>query len=389
MYLGLRGQDEDASVSNDGEGNIDWFSTQDNVANPVTMHTDRALSSLNTVQDASIPPAGGKSWFGDFTGSASAAVRSDELDEGQFKGYVESQQAKSVPKHADAYGSPNQRMAYSDVYEEHSEPDPNPFGVFNANGNAISTLNALRLMSEHLMQEIKLMVGDFRLVESVEITGTGLVINDITYRPRFSPEVLKTMPRAIQLKVGKGNVVDLFHFGDLKKFKNLACLRIDNSRLAEGRFRQELGFSPRKPWHLLFPRKPNPRLFERFPNLIELYIAGVKITDEATSKEYDNNGRGGFTLTEKLRKAFNMRVDKVSSPPMERVWDSKPVRFMSNTVGWSMAIKGVALAAAFMGPWAVVAAGIAGYAVYKDLKNKDGSKGKEDVRTGAQKGLRK
>lgn len=269
----------------------------------------------------------------------------------------------------DPYVSPREQNAFSAIYEAQVDPEVNPFEVFKVengdNLNPFSSMTAFRMMSDMLMKQIKQMVGDLKRIESFEVTGNGLIINDVAFRPRFSQEVLKSMPYAIRVQVEKGNVVELFHFKNIFRFKNLVCLRIDNARLAEGRVRREIGWSQRKSWF---------KLFDHFRHLSELYIGGELIADEETAKEYDNRGRGGFTLTEKLRNAFGLGVNVVSSSHMERVWDSKPVRVMGSAVGWTLAFKGMTLAASLLGPWGIVFAGLAGYKAYQELRNRQGHK---------------
>jgi hypothetical protein len=256
---------------------------------------------------------------------------------------------------------PSKRSGYTNIYQEPMVLPQNPFQVHGTSGNPISAINSIRMFSNFIMDEITKFSGDLGRIESFEVTSTGLVINDIAFRPTLDQEVIDSMPFDIKQQVQNGNIVELFHFENLKKFRNLSILRIDNSRLAEGRVRREIGLSPNRTWF---------KLFNKYRNLRELYIGGQRIVDQPTSEKYDDDGRGGFSLTEKLRGALGVGVNAVSNSRMERVWDSRPVRTIGKAAGWTVGIKVVSLAAMAFGPWGMLFAGLAGYGALKGASNR-------------------
>lgn len=256
----------------------------------------------------------------------------------------------------ETYVPPSKQSGYADIYKEPMDMPFNPFGDSEA---PMSAINAIKFTSNVLLKEIEKFAGGLSRIESVEVTTKGLVLNNIAFRPTFEQEVIDTMPFDIRRQVSEGNVTELFHFENLRKFPNLMTLRIDNSRLAEGRVRRELGLSPKKTWAVLF---------YRFKHLRELYIGGEMITDEQSAQDYDDRGRGGFTLTEKLRGALGVGRNAVSSSRMERVWDSKPVKVVGGAVGATAAVKVVSLAAMMFGPWGLLFGAFAGYGAYREVK---------------------
>lgn len=259
------------------------------------------------------------------------------------------------------YTPPSQRSGYLNTYSEPMNLPQNPFQVHGRSGSPISAINSIRMFSNYILADIKRFAGDLDRIESFEVTTNGLVINNIAFRPTFTQDVIDSMPFDIKQQVQNGNIIELFHFENIKKFRNLAVLRIDNSRLAEGRVRREIGLHPNKTWF---------KLFDKFRNLRELYIGGQRIVDEPTAQHYDDDGRGGFSLTEKLRNTFGMGASVLSSSRMDKVWDSKPVRVIGGAAGWTVGIKAVTLAATFLGPWGLIFGAFAGYGALKGMQNR-------------------
>lgn len=259
------------------------------------------------------------------------------------------------------YISPSKQSGYDGVYDAQMDLPQNPFNLYGRSNRTMSVFNSIRMMSQYIMVEILKVVGDYNRVESFEVTNSGLVINNIAFRPRFSKEVIESMPFDIRQQVANGNIVELFHFENLLKFRNLVVLRIDNVRLAEGRVRREIGLSPSRSWD---------KLFKKFCSLQELYIGGTRIVDELSAKAYDDNGRGGYTLTETLRKAYNIPKTLFSNSVMERVWDSRPVRVTTGAVGWTLGVKAVTVAATMFGFWGLLFGAFAGYGAYREFKNR-------------------
>lgn len=256
--------------------------------------------------------------------------------------------------------SPNNQMHYSSVYDKKIDMPDNPF---KQTDTPISSLNAIRFTSNFIMQEILRFSGDYSRIESFEVTDTGLVINDIAFRPKFDQQVIAGMPFDIRQQVQNGNIVELFHFDNLRKFPNLSTLRIDNTRLAEGRVRRELGVHPNKSWLTLY---------KRFRSLQDLYIGGVRITDEDSSDHYDNTEKEGYSLTERLRESLNVPLRAVSSSRMERVWKSPSVKIATRAVGWTAGAHLIVASSAFIGAWSIFLGGMVGLGAYREYKKRQG-----------------
>lgn len=256
---------------------------------------------------------------------------------------------------------PSERMGYTNVYQEEIKIPENLLKALGSPERPLAQVANLNFMSGVLMKEIRRVFGDLGNIDSIEVTGTGLVINDIAFRPRFSQDILDNMTFNQRSQVLRGNVIELFDFSNLSKFKNLVVIRIDNPRLAEGRVRREIGLGPKKNWYTLF---------RKFKYLKELYIGGTQIIDESSAQTYDNNGRGGFTLTESLRKVFGVKPEAVTNSGIERLWDSRPVRIATGAVGWTLGVKAIMMATSFFGPWGLVMGAFAGLGAYKEFKNR-------------------
>lgn len=254
-------------------------------------------------------------------------------------------------------------LGYDNAYTEPLSMPNNPFKMLSRSNGGLSTMCAIRLVTEELMKKIRDMVGDYSRIESLEITETGLVINNIAFRPTFSQDLIDSMPFDMRQRVAQGNVVDFFNFDAIYKFKNLMTLRIDNSNLAEGRVRREMGIPLKTSWYILF---------RKFRSLQELYIGGERITDEDTAYEYDERGRGGYTLKEKLREKFSLPESTVRRESrMDRAWRSKPAKVATGALGATMGVKAVAVGATIFGGWALLFGAFAGYGAYRHLKNRD------------------
>lgn len=242
------------------------------------------------------------------------------------------------------YVSPNETNNYSNVYQEPLKLRNNPFGAYGTSEKPMSCLNALSHMSSILMKEIKKVFGDYSRVHSIEITSTGLVLNDIAFRPKFSEEDIKLMPFDIQRGVARGNIIELINFNDLYKFSNLTILTIDNVTLAESRVRREMTIGT-KPWSILF---------KKFRHLNRLIIGGREITDAATAQAYDNEGRGGYSIMEGLKTTLGAGVGVLTSSRMSRFWDSKPVKVTTGALGWTLGAKALMMGASMFGPWGLL-----------------------------------
>lgn len=249
---------------------------------------------------------------------------------------------------------------YARVYNEIMPVPTNPFQTFGTRGVS-SSLNAMRMMSGYLIREIKRIFGDLSLVEEVAFTSDGIVINNISIKPILADDIIESMPYALQEPVKRGNYVDLFSFTDLKKFRNMSVLRLDNIRLAEGRFRRELGISPKKDWSFVL---------SKFRNLRSLYIAGVEITDEASAQSYESRSGVGARIQEKLSDTFNTPFTNIENSLMGKLWKTRPVKITTSALGWTVGVKAVTVAATVFGGWGLLFGAFAGYKAYNTVRKK-------------------
>ncbi len=251
----------------------------------------------------------------------------------------------------DRVESPNEQMGYSNVYSKPVDLDRDAFASHQRARGTFSSLQAIRDTSKMLMDEIGQAFGDLSRITAMEITNTGIVLNGVAFRPRFSQESIAAMPYDIQAQVARGNIVELFSFANIYKFRNLGVLIVDSARLAEGRLRRELGIAPNRPWSVLL---------KKMPSLTTLEIAGERITDEGSARRYEDNGRGGVTFTEQIRKGLGVG-ERILQPSrmsglLSKAWQTRPVRIVGRAAGWTAAGYVVATAASALGLWGGVLA---------------------------------
>lgn len=259
--------------------------------------------------------------------------------------------------------NPNNLDNNPNVYRNTMSIPVNPFKETRSKG-VLSTFNAINIMSKHLLDEIAKMVGSLDRVHSIHFDNSGIVVNDISFSPKFEPEFMETLPFEIKNQVERGNLVELFNFKDLRRFKNLERLSIESLRLAEGRVRRELPLSPNKQWHTVFPR---------FAYLREIYIAGELITDEVTSNDYENSGKAEYQRQNEIRENLGVADSpKFENSHMNKMWKSRPVKIATGALGWTLGVKGVMVASAIFGGWGILFGAFAGYGAYRTYKkNRD------------------
>lgn len=250
---------------------------------------------------------------------------------------------------------------FASIYQEPVVVEINPFRPGSRSDKPISSLHALNTMSEILLTEIERMVGDLSRVHVFEATATGLIINNIAFRPQFPENVIKSMPYDIRLQVERGNMVELFNFKHVSKFSNLESLHLDDIRIAEGRFRREANFSPRKTWI---------ELFKKYRNLVELTIGGKQIVDEDTSNEYEQEEKRSYDLQEKLTEKLKVPRNLITSSHMNKVWKSRPVKIATGALGWTAGVKAVAVATTIFGGWGLLFGAFGAYGAYKTHKSR-------------------
>lgn len=246
-----------------------------------------------------------------------------------------------VPEHFRASSEPvNSRNGFeASAYTEPLNIENNPFANM---GGDISSTYAFKQMSDIILKDIKKAYGSLDRIHSVDISNSGLmVINNYKYMPQIPASIIETMPIDIRNEVAKGNVAELFYFDNLYKFHNLVRLSIESTQLAEGRVRFEMGCD-KKGWGYLF---------RRFKNLSELYIAGNKFGSENDATSYEDNGRAGFALREKLSDSFGL--SNISNSWVGKLWGNPRMRHVKRGLGAVLGVKGLMMAASLFGPWGV------------------------------------
>ncbi len=259
----------------------------------------------------------------------------------------------------------NERVLSKKAYTAPLKFVSNPFTTIGVSNNPIASITALRVTSGVLLDDISRAFGGLDRVSSISVSNSGLmVINDVMYKPTFDEQVVASMPVDIQDAVSEGYVAELFNFKDLVRFRNLSILGVDNARLAESRMRRELGIHSRRPWSVLFTR---------LRSLQEFHIAGTVITNVESAAVYDKGGRGGYTLTERLREKLRVPVSVLTSSRMDWVWQSRPVRVLTGALGFTVGLQVVSLAVSLLGPWGLVFGAFAAVGAARELKKAVGT----------------
>ena len=65
---------------------------------------------------------------------------------------------------------------------------------------------------------------------------------------------------------------------------------------------------------------------------------------------------------------------------MDQVWDSRPVRIITNAVGWTVGVQAVWMIAGLFGPWGLLFGAIAAANAYSTLKGSSSTKELEQKR---------
>lgn len=271
----------------------------------------------------------------------------------------ESQQSQQVNPRTD-YVSPNDSMHYSGEYSERVRIENNPFRATRSQGG-VSTLRAFKDISNELLKQIESAYGSLQRIETIEITSTGIVLNDIAFRPRYDKEFIETLPYDVKQDVLRGNLTPLLHFDALYKFKHVHTLIIENPRLAEGRVKREMALPDKLTWYKLLQRKKY---------LKQVIIGGQKITDMESCDAYQNGGRRGYELEEQLSEKFSI-TNAFKESPLAGVWKTRPAKIATGALGATMGVKAVGLGIAIFGGWGLLFGAFAGYGAYRKYVKKD------------------
>lgn len=258
------------------------------------------------------------------------------------------------------YVSPNNSMHYNGAYTENIKVEDNPFRATRSKGG-VATLRAFKDISNELVKQIEKAYGSLQRIETMEITNTGIVLNDIAFRPNYDKEFIETLPYDVKQDVMNGNLTPLLHFDALYRFKHLSTLIIENPRLAEGRVKREMALPDKLTWYKLLQRKKY---------LKRVIIGGQEIKDFESCDAYQNGGRRGYELEEQLSEKFSIS-NAFKESPLAGVWRTRPARIATGALGATMGVKAVGLGIAIFGGWGLLFGAFAGYGAYRKYVKKD------------------
>jgi len=204
--------------------------------------------------------------------------------------------------------------------------------------------NSVRHYSEVLVECIREAMGDLNRVIKFEVQQGGhIVVNGVHIAPSIQQSQLEALPLDIRARVSQGMWIDIFHFADLYKFKNLAYLSVDDIDLAYTKLRTEIG----KPTFLKVKNK-----LARKTSLEILIIAGQVIdeTPESTEQQTINENshnfssacKNGFSKIASAGSALGHACGRIYS---SKVWQSPVGRFAKGAA----TVAGVGVGLSLMG----------------------------------------
>ena len=258
------------------------------------------------------------------------------------------------------------------IYSEVLKIKNNPFELYKGEGT-VDTINALRDITDIIIKDIERIIGDYPLITKLEILGEGiLVFNDTVYTPKFEQSFIESLPVVLQDKIEQGFLAEFFNLRTIYKFKNLQELIIENQNLAQSRARKELGIGYRKRFSVLF---------KKLKDLNYIYVGGIEYTRENP----DSRGEESFLLP---NSGFLSNLFKPKTPQqqinkgsgwMDKVWDSKPVKVLTNAFGWTVGTQAVIAAATLLGPVGLLFGAFAMAGAYKEIKDSNDSSTNKNV----------
>lgn len=245
----------------------------------------------------------------------------------------------------------NARTAYKKAYSEPLVIADNPFKAYGQGDTLVPSVMCWKEMSNIIKKEIARVYGGLSRITTVAVTASGaLVFNGVVFAPVLDEEFIESLPYVDRDKVRNGNLVEFFNFNTLYDFKNIQELVVESPEVAEGRVRREMGIKPRQDFDILF------KYFRSLRGLRMGDSEFVRGEGKATAKK--QGGNDGFKLSQMLKEKFHMGndggPDPTSDSRMSRVWQSKPVRYATSALGWTVGIKAVTLAATLLGPWGLL-----------------------------------
>ena len=222
--------------------------------------------------------------------------------------------------------------------------------------------NSVRHYSEVLVECIREAMGDLNRVTKFEVQQGGhIVVNGVHIAPTLKQSQLEALPLDIRGRVSQGMWIDIFHFTDLYKFKNLSYLSVDDLDLAYTKLRTEIG----KPTFLKIKNK-----LARKTSLETLVIAGQVIDETPESAEqqtinenshnFSSACKNGFGKLASVGSALGHACGRIYS---SKVWQSPVGRFAKGAavvagVGIGLSLMGSILG--LLGVWGTLNLALAG-----------------------------
>lgn len=256
--------------------------------------------------------------------------------------------------------------APSNAYRGVLKISPNPFEQYD-DAKAVGTLSITREVTEQINNDIDKVIGLPDSITDFKVTKDGvLVLNGVAYMPRFEPSFIESLPLGLRNKIESGALIDFFDMQKIYRYKNLNTFVIERESLAQGRARKEMGIGFRKRWSVLF---------KKFPYLGYIKVGSVEYVRDNPDTDAENKFLDLFQ-----RNPQSTYATPSISSRMDQVWDSRPVRIITNAVGWTVGVQAVWMIAGLFGPWGLLFGAIAAANAYSTLKGGSSTKELEQKR---------
>lgn len=256
--------------------------------------------------------------------------------------------------------------APSNAYRGVLKISPNPFEQYD-DAKAVGTLSITREVTEQINNDIDKVIGLPDSITDFKVTKDGvLVLNGVAYMPRFEPSFIESLPLGLRNKIESGALIDFFDMQKIYRYKNLSTFVIERESLAQGRARKEMGIGFRKRWSVLF---------KKFPYLGYIKVGSVEYVRDNPDTDAENKFLDLFQ-----RNPQSTYATPSISSRMDQVWDSRPVRIITNAVGWTVGVQAVWMIAGLFGPWGLLFGAIAAANAYSTLKGSSPTKELEQKR---------
>ena len=256
--------------------------------------------------------------------------------------------------------------APSNAYRGVLKISPNPFEQYD-DAKTVGTLSITREVTEQINNDIDKVIGLPDSITDFKVTKDGvLVLNGVAYMPCFEPSFIESLPLGLRNKIESGALIDFFDMQKIYRYKNLSTFVIERESLAQGRARKEMGIGFRKRWSVLF---------KKFPYLGYIKVGSVEYVRDNPDTDAENKFLDLFQ-----RNPQSTYATPSISSRMDQVWDSRPVRIITNAVGWTVGVQAVWMIAGLFGPWGLLFGAIAAANAYSTLKGSSPTKELEQKR---------